>query len=492
MDDLRTRTVRGGLAKALAQGASFVARLGSLMVLSRLLEPRDFGLVTMVTAVTGIFGMFKDAGLSVATVQRVNVTNEQISTLFWVNILIGLVLALLSTAMAPFLARFYHEPRLVSVGVALSMGYLFNAAGVQHSAILQRQMRFSAMAAIDLISLFVSIAVGVGMAVAGLGYWALVGMAVTAPAAASAGAWLAAAWVPGRPSRNVGVGSMLRFGGTTTLNSLVAYIAYNMEKALLGRYWGADALGIYGRAYQLVNISTDNLNSTIGAVTFSALSRLQDDPQRFKSFFLKGYTLIVALALPATLAFALFGDAIVAVVLGPKWRDATPVFRLLTPTVLMLALVNPLGWLLLALGLVGRALRIALVILPVTVAAYIVGLPYGPRGVAAACSAALILWLVPHVAWSIHGTVISAKDLLRSVGRPFLSAVVAGAAAAGLRWGGLQALPPFPMAALGCAFLLVVYLAMLLYATGQKDFYLDLLRGLRKRSSVAVDQPQPG
>ena len=163
MKDLKERTLRGGFAKVGAQGASFILRIGSLMVLARLLDPEDFGLVGMVTVVTGVFSLFKDAGLSVATVQRATITKEQVSTLFWINMLVGAVLGLLSLAIAPILASFYHEPRLFWVTVAMATGFLFNAAGVQHSALLQRDMRFGALSAIEIISLLVSIAVGIGL-----------------------------------------------------------------------------------------------------------------------------------------------------------------------------------------------------------------------------------------------------------------------------------------------------------------------------------------
>ena len=111
---------------------------------------------------------------------------------------------------------------------------------------------------------------------------------------------------------------MMRFGGTVTLNGLVSYLANNVEKVLLGRFWGVDALGIYGRAYQLVNIPTDNLNFAAGEVAFSALSRLQDDPIRLKSYFLTGYSVVLALTLPMTIACALFADDLILLCLGTK------------------------------------------------------------------------------------------------------------------------------------------------------------------------------
>src|SRR5712691_8399799 len=173
MQDLKEKTIRGGFAKVCAQAVTFLLRVGSMMVLARLLEPTDFGLVGMVTALTGVLHLFRDFGLSTATVQRVNVTEAQISTLFWINVLVGTILGLLAVVMAPVVAVFYHEPRLFRVTAVLAPGFLCNAAGVQHAAILQRHMRFTALATIDIISLVMSTAVGIGMAVGGYGYWAL-------------------------------------------------------------------------------------------------------------------------------------------------------------------------------------------------------------------------------------------------------------------------------------------------------------------------------
>ena len=484
IDDLKGKAVRGGFAKVCAQASNFILRVGSLMVLARILEPHDFGLVGMVLAVTGIFSLFKDFGLSMATVQRTTITEEQISTLFWLNMLVGAILGFLSLAIAPILVVFYREPRLFWVTVALATGFFFNAAGVQHSALLQRQMRFAATAVIEIISLVVSTAVGIGMAIIGYGYWALVTMAIISPVASTCCLWLTTGWIPGMPRREVGIRSMIRFGGTVTLNSLVVYVAYNLEKILLGRFWGADALGIYGRAYQLINIPTENLNSAIGGVAFSALSRLQDDPNRLKSYFLKGYSLVLAMTIPITIACALFADDIIFIFLGPKWEDAVIIFRLLAPTILVSGLINPLAWLLFSIGLVGRSLKIALVIAPLTITAYIIGLPYGPRGVAFAFSSAMTLWVIPHIAWCIHGTMISPLDLFQTVGRPIISGIVAAALTYGVELLYSQSVSPFPRLILGGSVLAGLYLWMLLYVMGQKVFYMNLLRELRRGSSV--------
>lgn len=482
MKDLKQRAIRGGLAKVCAQAANFALRVGSLMVLARLLDPKDFGLVGMVTAVTGVLSLFRDFGLSSATVQRTEVTHEQVSTLFWINMLVGALLWLLLTAMSPIVSRFYHEPRLLSVTLVLATSFLINAAGVQHSAMLQRQMRFTALATIDIVSLVLSIAVGIGMAIRGFGYWALVGMTLAAPLVSTVLLWFATTWIPAAPRRKTGISSLVRFGGTITLNGLVVYVAYNFEKVLLGRYWGAGAVGIYGRAYQLINIPTDNLNSSVGEVAFSALSRVQSEPQRLKNYFLKGYAFVLALTLPVTVYCAIFADSLIAVLLGPKWKDAAPIFRLLAPTMLSFAMINPFAWLLFSLGKVGRSLRIALVIAPLVMTAYVAGLPYGPKGVALAYSAAMVLWIVPHIVWCIHGTAITFKDVLVAVSKPVVSAVAATSLAIPFHLSCGRLLLPLAQLLTGGTMLFGVYLWMLLHVMGQKAFYLDLVRGLRRRS----------
>jgi O-antigen/teichoic acid export membrane protein len=487
MQDLKERTIRGGLARLCALGVGSLLRLGSLMVLARLLSPKDFGLVGMITAFTGVLGLFQDFGLSSAAVQRTNVTEEQISTLFWINVLLGALLGLIVLAMAPAIAAFYHEPRLLAMTAVLASGFLVQAVGTQHSALLKRQMRFTSLAVISIVSSIVGITIAIGGAAAGYGYWALVAMAVTSPLVATFGFWLATGWFPGMPRRRAGIRSMVHFGGTLTLNSLVAYIAYNAEKVMIGRFWGAEAIGIYGRAYQLIHMPTDNLNSAVGDVAFSALSRLQDDPIRFKSYFLKGFSLVLGLTLPITIVCALFADDLVLCLLGPKWKDTAAIVRLLAPTIAIFAIINPLGWLTYSLGLVARCLRIALVFAPIMITGCVIGLPYGPKGVAFAYSTVMTLWVIPHILWCVHGTAISLRDILLAVSRPLSSGILAGALAFGVQLICGQFISPLPRLVLGSSVLLITFFGVLLFAAGQKSLYLDLLRGLKGPSSVAQE-----
>lgn len=485
MKDLKHKVVRGSIAKIISQIAYLALRLGSLVILARLLDPKDFGLVAMVTGFTGIFSIIKDAGLSMATVQRDTLSHEQMSTLFWINAMLGLALAFLIIAIAPLIVAFYSEPRLFWVAMALAADFFFIGITAQHSALLQRQMRFGAISVIEFFTQFTGSAVAIFLAAYGYGYWALVAQVVTLPVISTIGTWAVARWIPGMPRRKIGIRSMLLFGGTITLNNFIVYIAFNFEKILMGRFWGAEALGMYGKAFQLINLPFDTLNSAIHGVAFSALSRIQDDPNRQNRFFLKGYSLLLTLTFPIIIACAVFAEDIILVVLGTKWEDAVPIFRFLTPTVMVYSMTFPFGWFLTSTGRQGRSLKMGFAIAPLVIVAVIIGIPHGPVGVAMSYSTAMTIWLIPCIIWTIHGTGIYLKDILLTLSLPLISSIVAAMPAFGIHYYYCQLLTPFLRLTLVGSVMVLFYIWMLLYVMKQKTLYLDILQGLKRRPADA-------
>ncbi len=484
MKDLRTKTIRAGLSSIAGRGGVFVIRLASIIVLGRLLDPTEYGLVGMVTAFTGILGMFGGFGLFQAAIQRDSLTNEQASTLFWLNILLGGLLTLACILMAPVVSRFYHEPRLVAIMSVMAIGFVITAAGAQHAAQLQREMRFGISVVIDLVALSISTIIAIAMALADFGYWAVVSSSVSLPLATTTALWLTSGWIPGLPKWRRGIGSMLNFGGMMTLAGLVAAANSSIDKLLLGRFWGAEALGLYGRAYHLIWFPCDNLNVTVGEVAFAALSRTKDDPARCKRYFLQGYSLVVALTLPLTVICALFAEDMIAVALGPKWGAAADIFRIMAPTILVFAILNPLGWLVNALGLVKRSLMMSLASAPLLIAGVAIGLPYGPKGVAVAYSAVMLAKVIPIAWWALHGTGIRTSEILLALVRPLAASIAAG----GIAYAGHMIYGPIlPLVPRLLADLVLfggVYLTGLLLVAGQGALYVDVLRAVKPATSV--------
>ena len=477
--DLRQSATRGALISVAGQAANLVLRTGSMVIMARLLTPKDFGLVGMATAATGFLNLIKDAGLGVAMVQRPVITDKQSSALFWVNFALGIGFAAVCAALAPAFVAFYGAPGLFWITVVLGFGFIFNGAGSQHRALLQRRMRFGVLALIDIGALIFGLALAIGLAVAGKKYWALVGMAVSLPAAGTVGAWLGTRWLPGWPRRTPEIKSMIMFGGKVTLSNMIVYVAYNTDKVLLGRFWGAEALGVYGRAYTLSSVANENLFSAIGAVAFPALSRLQNDPVRFRSYFLKGYGLFLSLVMPVTVWCALFANDIILVMLGPKWREAAPIFRWLAPTIMAFGLTHPFSWVMLATGRASRCVATALAVTPLLVLGYAIGLRWGPQGVAMGFSISMAIAVVPVILWAKHGTLISALDVFKAVTRPLLSVVI-GAAVTLLAGSLLDRIQPSLLRLfVETGALFGVHLLVLLFVMNQKAVYVGLLRDTR-------------
>ena len=480
--DLKQKSAQGGFVVLCAQVAKFVLQTATMMLLARLLSAEDFGLQGMVVALTVFLGLFKGAGLSTVTVQRLEVTQEQTSTLFWINVAVGAALAAFSAVLAPGLVAFYGEPRLYWIAVVSGVAFVFSGLATQHQALLLRGMRFVTLAKIDVLSLTVSSAVGIVGALLGWRYWALASMAIVGSIVSAAGVWLAFPWVPGLPRRKCGVLAMLHFGWKATCTSLVVFLAWNSEKILLGRFWGADALGLYGRAFQLVTLPVEQLSGSIAGVAFPALSRIQDDADRLARSFLRGYSLLVSLSIPITISCALFAEEIVRIVLGAKWMEVAPIFRLLSPTALVFALANPLSWLVMSTGRVGRALSMSLATTPVVIVGIALGLSHGPKGVAFGYSVAMALLVIPIAAWSKHGTGITWADLCRVIKPLLMSGLLASAAGLILKITLGGRLAPIPYLLTGFSLVFGVYGWVLLIAMGQRDIYWDLLTQVLRRT----------
>jgi O-antigen/teichoic acid export membrane protein len=480
--EFKRKSVRGGAAVVFSQIFGMALQIVTTVVLARLLSPTDYGLQAMVLSVTNFFSLFRDAGLSAATVQRETLTQQQISTLFWINVAVGTLLTGIVAACAPLLVTFFKDPRLLWITIASAAIFFFNSLVVQHRALLDRAMRFTTNVKIDILSGTIGTVVAIGMAALGCGYWSLIGQNISVPLVATVAVWIAMPWMPGRPRWTPELRSMVRFGGTVTLNSVIVYLAYNAEKVLLGRYWGAAALGLYGRAYQLSNMPVQQLTNSAGAVAFPMLSRLQNDPPRLRRLYLKSHSLVISLTVPVVITCAIFANEIVRTLLGQKWDGAAPVVRLLSPAILVFALMNPLSWLLRATGRVERSLKLALFLTPVMILGILAGLRYGPSGVAMGYSGAMILLIGPLVAWAKHGTGITNADYWDCIKRPLIAGLLGGVTGWLFKFACYTSLAPVPFLAIALSISFGVYAILLLFVMGQKDVYIDLLRQLFERN----------
>jgi len=410
-----------------AQVIKFLLHTGSVVVLARLLTPQDYGLIAMVTAITGFVTLFKDMGLSMATIQKAEINHSQVSTLFWINVAVSFVLALILVAGAPIISWFYSEPKLTGITLILAGTFIFSGLTVQHQALLRRQMRFSALAMIEIGSMGIGIATGIVLAWYGAGYWALVGLSAATALSNVALVWVFCGWRPGLPVLRAGIRSMLAFGGHLTAFSIVNYFARNLDNILIGWRWGSGPLGLYSKAYGLLLLPLSQVTAPIGAVAIPVLSRLQEEPSKFRSYFCKGLMLVAMFAMPIVVFLFVVADKAVLIILGEQWTGAVPIFRILGIAAFVGTTAGPgSGWIYVALGNVRRQFFVSLVSTGSLVIGFIIGLRWGPIGVAAAFSIHALAWRIPGAWICFWRTFLKLTDLLYAIWRPAAASIMAG------------------------------------------------------------------
>ena len=386
-ENLGRRTLRGGAVTVMAQGGSFVLTTISTIAFARLLTPQDFGLVAMIAPLLTFMGFFRDLGLSTATVQQEEINHAQISTLFWVNVALSVGLMLLAFALSPLVGIFYRRPEVVWLTVAYGVNCLLTGLSIQHTALLRRQMAFGLLAAISLGSGVLGLLVGILAAVAGWKYWSLAAMTLVNSLASLFAVWWLCSWRPARPVRGSGVRPMLRFGGFLTGSNLAYFFASNLDTFTIGRWLGAVPLGNYNRANQLFLVSLQQLTSPLAAVAVPALSRLQNEPDRYRAAFLKALQALALGTVPLACALIVGGDAIALLLLGPKWTEAAMLVRILAIAGLLTPVSGAVSWLLITQGR-GKALMWFSVTSIIRVlVAILVGIHWGIAGIAAAMAA---------------------------------------------------------------------------------------------------------
>jgi O-antigen/teichoic acid export membrane protein len=479
--NLKSKTIRGGAVTFIAQGIKVVLYVGSTVLLARLLTPSDFGLISMVTGITGFVEAFKDAGLSLATVQRAHINHQQVSTLFWINVGLSAFLMALVLVLSPALAMFYHEPRLTWVAAAIACTFLLGGLTVQHQALLRRNLRFKTLAVIDVISLSTGVLAAIGMAIAGFRYWALVGMTLVSALTNAIAVWIALPWRPGRPQRGCGVRPMIAFGGNIVTTRFVYSFVTNVPNVLIGWYWGAGAVGLYQKAYSLLMFAIDQIHAPVAAVALSPLSRVQSEPERFRRYFLAGYSIVISFALPVVVISAVFSEEIIRVVLGVQWGGAVGIFRWLAIGSVFVILLNPLGMVLQAAGRAARQVKITLVDSALVTGAYLAGLRYGPVGVAIGFVVVRALGYIPITCAMLKGTGIGLERLFRTALLPLIATLLASVAGLMLKFWLQGAMSEFFLLALGAFLMLSVYAVILLVVFGKWEFYRDVLQELLPR-----------
>lgn len=449
---LESRAARGGLWLIVGRAARAPVELASLMVLARLLDPSDFGLVAMVTSMTAFAAMFRDLGLTTVTIQRPDLGPEDRDVLFWSNLGVGALLTAVMAAAAPLVARFFEEPVLLPLTLALSLQFVGSALGAQHLALLRRELRLGAVSGVQLLGAVVGLAAGVTAALANLGPWALALSMLASAGAISGAAWVLQSWRPRFRFERRRARALLSMGADLTGFHFANYFARNLDDVIVGKAGGPAALGYYQKAYELLMLPLREVNAPAGALAVPLLSRLVDAPDRYRSAYRSVLQRVLTVTTPLGALLLGAPSWVLHVFLGPDWGPAAPLVSAFGLLLFTQPIGNSTGWLFISQGRTREMFRWGLAGSAMSAASFVGGMPWGPLGIALAYSVSGVLVRLPAVGWYVtRAGPVSARDLAGFVA-PFAPA----AALATLSLRGLVAVVDAPLLGVALALPLVL------------------------------------
>jgi len=424
-----SRGLGGGAYTLLGSGGSLVLQLGALVVLSRLLQPADFGIIAMVGVFTALAGLLRDFGLPIVGLQARDLSPQQASNLFWMNLAVSIVMTAALVSLTPALIAVYSEPRLAAVVPAMAVVVLIGGAGSQIQVQLARRMRFGLLAASDVVSQLLALMIAIALAVSGFGYWALIAQSLVTAVLVLTLRWIALRWCPLPFKRGFGARAMARTGAHYGLAQLLTFAQSNVDSFIIGSQLGATQLGYYSRAYQTLTAPAGRLLDPLTQVVISTMHRARAEGRELLRL-LRRVQFIVGLALTTLFAVSAgVAPLLIPVLLGEQWAPSVPVFQVLAIGGCFTALNHVSYWVFITFERSRDLLHYNLVSKPLAVVLMILGAQFGIIGVAWAYTAAVALAWPLNLVWLRRAaglrTLPFALTGLRVLGGGLISALAA-------------------------------------------------------------------
>ncbi|MDP1545323.1 MAG: MOP flippase family protein [Anaerolineales bacterium] len=421
---LRAQAVSSVKWSALSQAGRQGTLILTTIILARLLAPSDFGLLGMAMVVIGFIEIFKDLGTTAAIIQKKELSEALLSSIFWVNVGFGMLAMAVLFFSAPLGGLLYHEPGVVAILQVLSLSFFISSLSILQQALLQRLLAFQALARVEVSAVLCGAIVGIALASYGAGVWSLVFQSLITASITTIFLWFSSSWRPQRVFHWDEVKSVSSFSLNLVGFNIFNYFSRNADYFLIGRYLGAQDLGYYTLAYRILLFPLQNISSVIGRVMYPVYSGMQDDNHRFSTAYLKVMITIAFIVFPMMFGVLVLASPFVLVIFGENWRPAILLIMIFAPIGLLQSINAPTGFIYQAKGRTDWLFRWGIGSGMFVVIAFIIGLQWGVVGVAVAYAIAVVILLYPSI--TIPFSLIDLKFIyfIQALYKPFFNSLV--------------------------------------------------------------------
>ena len=362
MSEFKQKTITGIKWGMLNNIFIQIINMSVSILLARLLLPEDFGTVGMVMVITGFASVFFELGFGQALIQKDNLTQTDLSTVFWFNTVMGVLLATSLYFSSNQIAYFYNTPILTDLSKLFSLVFIFGSLNVVQLAVLKREINFKKIAIINSLSTIISGSTAIILALNNFGIWAIVTQILSLSAIKCLFYWSTSKWRPNFTFCKNSFKSMLGFSSSVTANSLLTYWARNLDNLLIGKFIGSSSLGLYTKAYSIMMLPLNNISQVLTNVLFPSFSSIKNDKEKLKSVHLKVQNAVILVVLPICCIIWLSAYEIVFMLFGEKWLDMVPLVKVLTFLGVTQSLLKVNGSLYYSLGKANLAFKLGLIL----------------------------------------------------------------------------------------------------------------------------------
>ncbi|WP_273208554.1 lipopolysaccharide biosynthesis protein [Marinobacter subterrani] len=424
MSDFRGRVLTALSWTAGGKMISQVISVGFGIALARMLTPDDFGLIAMMMVFTGFAGLLMDVGLGSALVQKKDVKEIHYNTVFWTNLGLGASLSCIVYFSSPFIAAFYGRNELIVIGHILSLQFTLGALALVPRQRLVKNLTFKVVVSADLIGMIVAGISAIIMVYAGFGYWALAWQPVILRMTATIYIWSVAKWLPSLAFSREALKELFGFSFYVFASTLLQYASRQVDKLLVGKYLGGDALGILEKARSMMLFPLQNVSNVVGSVMFPALSAIQSEKERVRSVFLRSTQGIALLTFPMIAGVYVVSESFVLGVLGEQWRELIPILKMLCFVGIPTSIVAVNGPVYLSQGKAKLQFKVKLLTRPIAIVCVLVGLQWGLEGIV--LGVILSGWINSIITLKISGSLINLPlyVLIQSLAKALVCAVL--------------------------------------------------------------------
>jgi O-antigen/teichoic acid export membrane protein len=379
---MQDRVIAGLRWVAASSAVLQVTRAIVAVMLARLLSPGDYGIAVLVLLITSLVLVFSDLALGAAVVQRKELSEDDRCTAFWISVGAGVVFMIAGLSLAGPIADLYREPAVEPLCRVLSLSFLISSLQVIPEALMVREMRFRALELRMMVATLVSGAVAIVVAASGGGPWAIIVQQVTTVFVSTCLLWALSSWRPSLRFSALSGRSLGSFSGFLVGHRLLFSLHRNADNFIIGRFVGPAALGAYAVAYNVMLAPFSKIGDPLQRVMWPTLSKMQDEPQRMATTWLRVIRLLAMVTVPSLMGLVIVAPDFISLVLGDKWKPAVPLIQVLAWVGILQSLQGMNIDILMARDRTATILRYSVFFTIVHVAAFIIGVRWGVLGVA--------------------------------------------------------------------------------------------------------------